>query len=53
MRPLLALLVSLTPTAAAVKPSDPIWAGVTIYWQALLGNPLRFTNLEPTTLFAL
>ncbi len=41
------------PGAPVVKtfqaPSDPFWVGVTVYWQALIGTPLRFTNLEATT----
>ena len=30
-------------------PSDPAWVGASLYWQALLGSPLKFTNLEDTT----
>ncbi len=30
-------------------PANPILIGASLYWQALVGPPLRFTNLEVTT----
>ena len=30
-------------------PDDPSLVGVTVYWQALLGGPPRWSNLEATS----
>jgi len=42
-------------TASFVKnvPDDPALAGVSLFWQAIVGNPARFTNVEWTTLLDL
>lgn len=43
-------LDSLGQAAATLGiPSDRALPGETVYWQALVGNPPRFTNLELTT----
>ena len=34
------------------EPSVSLPAGVTLYWQAVIGSPARLSNLEPTTFVA-
>ncbi|MBL8898676.1 MAG: VCBS repeat-containing protein [Planctomycetes bacterium] len=45
-----ALDASGTGSLALSVPFSPALLGAPIYWQALLGNPLRLTNLEVTRL---
>ena len=30
-------------------PTDPVWVGLSLYWQALLGTPLKLGNPERMT----
>ncbi|MCI0586799.1 MAG: VCBS repeat-containing protein [Planctomycetes bacterium] len=36
-------------TVSYLVPSNPVFVGTSLYWQAVVGPPLRFTNLEVTT----
>ena len=42
-------VVALHPSV----PDDPTLIGATIFWQAIVGSPLRLTNSDRTTLSAL
>jgi len=40
-------------TVSAPIPDDPGLIGTTIYWQAIIGSPMRLSNAEVTTLTGL